>query len=163
MLEMKTITAIAFSALCMTGCTSARHLRNIPDLQVVPNPLYRMKFVAHMQTRLSELPQPGGTDMQDDAYRNLEHSYLTCISLGTNGWFYVASRSHHADTYLHNNPERGFGSISVALDSEGYYFFSMRDICGRPTFRNQPYASRQDFFDKCPWWNWKPLPRPNTE
>lgn len=147
---------ILFLALS-AGCSTTNHLSSALALNQKANNRQRVRYVARLQTALLEYVACTTPDFENGSY--LEQASLKWIRIGTNGWLAVASRSHHAD-HFYLRERDWFGAVSVAIDSDGFFYYSLGDICGSPDYRGQHYSTVLDFLKKNLYWDWHPLPPP---
>jgi hypothetical protein len=149
------VLLIVFSA----GCSTTRHLSTAIALNQGVNPKQRARYVARIQSALLKYVSHETPDFEHGYY--IEKSSVQWIPIGTNGWLVIAQRSHHADHFYLKQCD-WFGAVSVALDSEGHFYYSLRDICGAEQFRGKSYSTVIDFLKATQrrGWDWHPLPSP---
>jgi hypothetical protein len=149
------VLLIAFSA----GCSTTGHLSTSLTLNQGVNSRQRAQYVARLQTALLKFVSSETPDVEHNSY--LLQSSVQWIPIGTNGWLVVAERNHHAD-HFHLSERDWFGAVSVALDSDGRFYYSLRDICGYERFSGQKYSTTLDFLKATlrRGWDWRPLPSP---
>jgi hypothetical protein len=147
---------IALLLALSAGCSTTNHLSRALALNQGENNSQRVRYVARMQSALLKYVARETPDF--DKYAHLEQAYVKWTRIGQSGWLTVASRSHHADDGTHRG-ER-IGSVSVAIDSDGHFYYSLKDLCGAEEFWGQPYSTVLDFQKKNLHWDWQPLPSP---